>query len=219
VGRGSVLQVVVVNEKLSSYGFVVDRFLGERDLVVQPLDVRLGKVNDISAAALMIDGAPVLILDVDDLLRSIEKQLSESQLKRVSEQDLQTARQTNRRVLVVDDSLTVRETERKLLENSGYEVDVAVNGVDGWNAVHGSSYDLVITDIDMPRMNGFELTRLIKQDTVLKETPVIILSYKEREEDRVKGLEAGANYYLTKSSFQNDTFINAVQDLIGKAHA
>jgi two-component system sensor histidine kinase and response regulator WspE len=86
----------------------------------------------------------------------------------------------------------------------------------GWNAVRISHYDLVITDIDMPRMNGIELLRAIKSDLKLQHLPVMIVSYKEGEEDRLRGLEAGADYYLTKSSFHDTTLIEAVKDLIGE---
>jgi two-component system sensor histidine kinase and response regulator WspE len=118
-----------------------------------------------------------------------------------------------------DDSIWVREAAPQLLENRGYSVDVAVDGVDGWNSVRRARYDLVITDIDMPRMNGIELVRSIKQDAKLSAIPVVIVSYKDREEDRMRGLEAGANYYLSKSSFDDDKLVQAVQDLIGGAAA
>ena len=211
------LPVIVISDRSSSYGLAVDKFLGERDLVVRPLDPRLGKVADISAAAFMEDGSPVLIIDVEDLVRSTDKLLTESRLQKVS-QTAQTAESTTRkRVLVVDDSITVREVERKLLENQGYEVEIAVNGMDGWNALRTGNFDLVISDVDMPRMTGIELVSQIKNHSGLKSIPVIIVSYKDREEDRIRGLEVGADYYLTKSSFHDDTLLNAVVDLIGEA--
>jgi two-component system sensor histidine kinase and response regulator WspE len=111
----------------------------------------------------------------------------------------------------------VREVERNMLVTRGYQVDVAVDGMDGWNTVRMDDYDLVISDIDMPRMNGFEFVRLIRQDERLSKTPVMIVSYKDREEDRQRGLEAGADYYLTKGSFHDETLIEAVMDLIGTA--
>jgi len=213
------IPVIIIGEQIGRYGLVVNRFLGERELVVQPLDSRLGKIPDISAAAIMSDGSPVLIVDVEDMVRSIDNLLTGSRLRKVGQYAYQESAGRPKRVLVVDDSITVRETERKILENGGYDVDVAVNGMDGWNAVRSGNYDLVVSDIDMPRMTGFELTELIKQDPVLKALPVMIVSYKEREEDKKRGLTAGANYYLTKSSFHDETFINAVIDLIGKARA
>ncbi len=211
------LSVIVISDRLNRYGLVVDRFLGECNLVVRPLDPRLGKVPNISAAALMDDGSPVLIVDVEDLVRSIAKVFSSGQLSQVNQSTHQVVTKTYKRVLVVDDSITVREMERKLLENNGYKAEVAVNGIDGWNAIRSGDYDLVVTDIDMPRMNGFELTSQIKTHAKLKQIPVIIVSYKDREEDRLQGLEAGADYYLTKSSFHDDTLLKAVIDLIGEA--
>jgi two-component system sensor histidine kinase and response regulator WspE len=89
--------------------------------------------------------------------------------------------------------------------------------MDGWNAVRTGVFDLVISDVDMPRLDGIELTKLIKQDPKLRAMPVMIVSYKDREEDRRRGLEAGADYYLTKGSFHDDTMLNAVRDLIGHA--
>jgi two-component system sensor histidine kinase and response regulator WspE len=211
------LPVVVVSDRLNRYGLVVDRFIGERELVVRPLDPRLGKVPDINAAAVMVDGSPVLILDVEDMVRSVDALLTGGRLRKLGAGGSSDALKPQKRVLVVDDSITVREVERKLLETAGYKVEVAVNGMDGWNAVRTAPYDLVITDVDMPRMNGIELVRLIKGDAGLKGTPVMIVSYKDREEDRIRGLEAGANYYLTKSSFHDETLLTAVVDLVGEA--
>ena len=209
------LPVVVLGGPAARYGLVVDRFLGERELVVQPLDARLGKVKDISAAALMEDGTPVLIIDVDDMVQTIEKLLSEGLLSQVPHNGLELTCRKKKRVLAVDDSLTVRELIRKLLANHGYLADVAVDGMDGWNAVRTGHYDLVIADVDMPRLDGIELATLIKKDPHLKSLPVMIVSYKDREEDRLRGLEAGADYYITKGSFHDETLLQAVVDLIG----
>jgi len=209
------LPVVVLGERNHRYGLLVDRFLGERELVVQPLDPRLGKIKDISAAALMEDGSPVLIVDVDDMVRSIEKLIAAGALTGVTQPALLEANLPRKRVLVVDDSLTVRELERKLLESAGFVAEVAVDGMDGWNAARSGDYDLIITDVDMPRMDGIELTLMLKKDAQLRSVPVMIVSYKDRDEDRMRGLNAGADYYLTKGSFHDETLIRAVQDLIG----
>jgi two-component system sensor histidine kinase and response regulator WspE len=190
--------------------------LGERDLVVRPLDPRLGKVSDISATALLGDGSPVLIIDVSDMVLSMNAILKGGSLSKVMMQAELESETQYQKILVVDDSITVREMERKLLENRGYQVDTAVNGVEGWNAVLTKEYDLVISDIDMPHMNGIELVKQIKNHPRLNHLPVIIISYRDREEDKIQGLEAGADYYLTKSSFHDDTLINAVIDLIGQ---
>jgi two-component system sensor histidine kinase and response regulator WspE len=217
--HGEDLSVVILGDRNVRYGVIVDRFLGERELVVQPLDPRLGKVTDISAAALMEDGSPVLILDVDDLLRSIEKLISSGGLAKLQRGELVNMPRKQKRILAVDDSLTVRELERKLLTSRGYHADVAVDGMDGWNAVRTGNYDLVLTDVDMPRMDGIELAALIKKDPHLKSLPVMIVSYKDHEEDRLRGLEVGADYYLSKGSFHDETLLQAVADLIGAPDA
>ena len=214
---GDTLSVVILGDRSKRFGVVVDRFLGERQLVVQPLDPRLGKIKDISAGALMPDGSPVLILDVDDVVRSVELLISRGGLDRVQTAEAAAAGARRKRVLVVDDSLTVRELERKLISSAGYEVEVAVDGMDGWNAARTQAFDLVVTDIDMPRLDGIELVRLIKNDPRLKELPVMIVSYKDRPEDRTRGLQAGADYYLTKGSFHDETLLNGIVDLIGRA--
>ncbi|ACC74469.1 hybrid sensor histidine kinase/response regulator [Paraburkholderia phymatum] len=208
--------VVVIGDERETYGIAVDRFVGERMLVVQPLDARLGKIRDIAAAALVDNGDAVLIVDVDDLLRSVDKLVRGGQLDKIGRVHDVAARQ-RKHVLVVEDSLTVRELERKLLEKRGYAVTVAVDGMDGWNALRSGHYDLVVTDIDMPRMDGIELVTLIKRDPVFKPVPVMIVSYKDRDEDRRRGLEAGADYYLAKGSFHDEALLDAVRDLIGEA--
>ena len=213
------LSIVVLGDKGGRYGIVVDRFLGERELVVRALDSRLGKVKNISSAALMPDGSPLLIVDVDDLLREIDNFLSGNRLSQLGPASGTGEVKERKRVLVVDDSLTVRELERKLLDGQGYAVDIAVDGMDGWNAVRTGHYDMVVTDVDMPRLDGIELVKLIRKDARLKALPVMIVSYKDRPEDRQRGLEAGADYYLTKGSFHDETLIRAVADLIGEVPA
>lgn len=213
------LSVVVVSNQQDTYGLIVDRFTGQQELVVQPFDPRLGKIKNVSAAALLEDGSPVLLLDVEDMIRSVEKLTSSGHIAKVRRSASGTKLKRQKRVLVVDDSLTVRELERKILDQHGYEVEVAVDGMDGWNVLRAGDFDLVVTDIDMPRMDGIELVTLIRKDVNLKSRPVMIVSYKDREEDRQRGLEAGADYYLTKSSFHDETLLQAVVDLIGEADA
>jgi two-component system, chemotaxis family, sensor histidine kinase and response regulator WspE len=209
------ISVMVVGQQGGWCGLVVDRFVGEQDIVVRPLDPRLGKVPHISAAAVTETGDPLLIVDVEDLRQSMQQLLGEGRLRGMTSVGSAAALQRTR-VLVVDDSITVREVERHLLVNHGYDVDVAVDGQDGWNALRAVSYNLLITDVDMPRMDGIELIRHVRQDTKLAELPIIVVSYKDREEDRLRGMEAGASAYLTKGSFHDDSLIQTVSDLVGK---
>ncbi|MCK5092770.1 MAG: response regulator, partial [Gammaproteobacteria bacterium] len=219
--KSDTYEVVIIGDRQKRYGLVINQFFGEHNLVVHALDPRLGKIKDISSASITEDGEPVLIIDVDDMLISIEELVTNKRLHKIKSSGAGTNTDGNgsprKRVLIVDDSLTVREVERKLLESKGYQVEIAVDGMDGWNTVRTGEYDLVISDVDMPRMNGIEFVSMIKNDPNLKSIPVMIVSYKDRQEDRELGLDAGADYYLTKGSFHDESLIDAVIDLIGEA--
>lgn len=210
---GDDVPVVLLSDQTGQYGLIVDRFRGEQDLVVRPLDPRLGKVPNVSAAAILDDGSPVLIADVEDMVRSMDRFIQTGSLLRCDQEQVKTA--ARKRVLVVDDSITVREVERQLLRGEGYEVETAVDGQDGLNMARSAAYDLVISDVDMPRMNGLQMVEAIRREDRLRHLPIVIVSYKERDEDRMRGLKAGANAYLTKSSFHDNTFLRTVADLVG----
>ena len=212
------IYVIVLGDRDKRYGLVVEKFIGERDIAVHVLDPRLGKIRDISAATLLEDGNPALVVDIEDMIRSIEIILSGERLSKINDNSKSFVTNTKKRVLVVDDSITVREVEKKLLESHGYYVELAVDGMDGWNTVHNADYDLIISDVDMPRMNGIEFVKKLKMDHEFRKIPVMIVSYKDREEDRAAGLDAGADYYLTKGSFHDESLIDAVIDLIGEAN-
>ncbi|MGA1371955.1 MAG: Hpt domain-containing protein [Pseudomonadales bacterium] len=211
---GDMLSIVLMSAGKRRYGLAVDSFEGERSLVVRRLDARLGDVPDVAAVSTDDSGRVILILDLDELVGSIDALISGGRKLGLGALSGTGARRS-KRILVVDDSLTVRETERQLLAGRGYDVEVAVDGLEGWSAVRLGNYDLVVSDVDMPRMNGIDLVRRIRADAALAALPVIIVSYKDREEDRLKGLEAGATQYLTKGGFKDTALVNAVEDLIG----
>ncbi len=211
-----IVDIVILNERNDYYGIVVDSIVGKANLALHPIDPRLGKIKDISAAAIADDSKPVLVIDVDDLLINIQERIGINNLGTIERHVSQKSEQKLKKILVIDDSLTVREVEKNLLESRGYSVDIAVDGIDGWNSVKQQDYDLVITDIDMPRMNGIELVSQLKMDKRLSSIPVMIVSYKDNPDDRKKGLDAGADYYLTKGSFHDEGLITGVIDLIGE---
>ncbi|WP_419835258.1 response regulator [Endozoicomonas atrinae] len=211
-------EAVVLGRGAHQYAVTVDSVIGETTLVERPIDHRMGKIKDISSAAFLDDGTPILILDADDLVLSIERLVAEGRIDNCDTTASADERAASaKRVLVVDDSVTVRELEKSLLEDKGYRVDIAVDGADGWNAVRMNDYDLIITDIDMPRMDGFGFISNIRSEGRLQHLPIIIISYKDRESDRQRGMDVGADHYLTKGSFMDETFISTVRDLIGTA--
>ncbi|MCX8005238.1 MAG: response regulator, partial [Burkholderiaceae bacterium] len=214
---GEEITAVAIDNHNRPFAFVVGQVLGEFDLSVRPIDARLGRVSDLSAAALLPDGRPVLIIDVDDLLRSAERQDDPRALTRAGAGDAASTRQ--RRILVTDDSISVRELGRQLLVGRGYHVEVAVDGSDAWRKVRDEPFDMLITDVDMPRMDGIQLTRSVKQDANLRKMPVMIVSYRDHPEDRARGMEARADCYVTKSDFHDERFLELVGDLLGAADA
>jgi two-component system sensor histidine kinase and response regulator WspE len=210
LGDGAVQHGAVPLLLCGGFGFAVDRLVDQTELSVRRLDPRLGKIPGVSAASLDENGDPLLILDLDDL---IQTGAGHSATTVSLEGDDGTAPH----ILVVDDSHTVREMERRLLVRAGYTVTAAMNGQEAWNLLRLNDYDLLISDVDMPQMNGIELVTRTRDNPRLARLPIIILSYKDREEDRHRGLEAGADFYLTKGSFDNGSFLQAVVDLVGEA--
>jgi two-component system sensor histidine kinase and response regulator WspE len=155
------------------------------------------------------------LLNVADVVRSFSSARTLSQVF----EDTTGAAREKKRVLIVDDSITTRTLEKSILEAVGYAVSVATDGHDAMTRLRERPFDLVLSDVQMPRMDGIELVTLIKQHARLKSLPVMVVSYKDREEDRQRGLGAGADYYLTKGSFHDETLLQAVVDLIGEARA
>jgi two-component system sensor histidine kinase and response regulator WspE len=203
------LPMLVCSSHAGAAAFVVDRFVDELELSVRRLDPRLGKIPGVSSASLDENGLPLLILDVEDLIQTA--------VGRPAVTEEAHAAHAAPHILIVDDSHTVREMERRLLARAGYHVTTAQNGQEAWNLLRLNDYDLLISDVDMPQMNGIELVTKVRENPRLARMPVIILSYKDREEDRRRGLDSGADFYLTKGDFQNENFRQAVVDLIGTA--
>lgn len=206
------LPVVVISDHERVYGVVVDRVLGEQDLVVRPLDPRLGKVTNISAAALMGDGQPILVVDTAELVRSIDRLLQRGQpLNLISGRRALPVK----RVLIADDSRIVLDLQARLLRSHGYQVERASDGAEALRAIRANPCDLLVTDLEMPVLDGIELIRSLRREPQYARLPIVISSSRDREEDRLLGLEAGADYYLVKSDFQNETLLEAVHQLIG----
>lgn len=216
VQGGESLPVVVISDHEKVIGVVVDRLLGEQDLVVRPLDPRLGKVANISAAALMGDGQPILVVDTADLLRSIDALLKAEAPASVRQPNASGA---VKRVLIADDSHLAVNLQAQLLRSRGYRVDTAGDGMEALKFIGTNAYDLLITDVDMPGLDGIELIRNLRREPQYAQLPIMISSSQEREQDRLLGLDAGADYYLVKSDFQSETLLDAVHNLIGPATA
>ena len=214
-GTGDRLPIVVASDRSHRFGVVVDRFLGERDLRVSPLDPRLGKVPNINSSSVLENGWPVLIVDVEDLIRSIDNMLSGRRLGKLASEPVEHKVRAAKRVLVVDDSITVRELERQLLENRGYTVDVAVDGV---GLERGPQLSLRSgRERRRHAADGRYSARPAHQGRCAAEGDPgghrLVQRSRRRPHPRAR---CRRNYYLTKSSFHDQTFLTTVADLIGE---
>jgi two-component system chemotaxis sensor kinase CheA len=117
-------------------------------------------------------------------------------------------------ILVVDDSLTIRAFEKALLESAGYDVTAASDGLEAWNLIQGDAPDLIVSDVEMPNMNGFELTQRVRGDHKLKDMPLVLVTTLSSDEDRKRGLDAGADAYVIKGSAEQDQLLDTVRRLI-----
>lgn len=190
---------------------IAERFIGQSEVMVKPLDKRLKKVANIAGASISNEGRIILVVDIIDILNTVREAHYDSESSTTEETELLME---SKKVLVVEDSLTVREMQRRLLQNAGYEVTLAVDGLDGLNKIRRQSFDLIISDIDMPRMNGLDLTKTLKSDEKYCHVPLIIVSYKDRPQDKQAGMEAGADHYVTKSQFDSEEFLQFINRLI-----
>ncbi len=192
-------------------GFIVDAFVGEQQIVIKPLGNHLRKIDNVAGVTILGAGEVVPILNVPDLMANARTRSGQ----RVGLQSARAERQGVRKILICEDSFTTRELERSIFEAAGYEVETAMDGAIGLNKLKdGLAPDAVVTDVQMPNMTGFELTRAIKDDAALKGIPVIIVTSLEREEEKAEGIDAGADAYITKSVFNQDTLLDTVERLI-----
>ncbi|MGH7715966.1 MAG: hybrid sensor histidine kinase/response regulator, partial [Vulcanimicrobiaceae bacterium] len=186
----------------------IDSVSGEREVVVKPLLPPLRRVRNVLAAGLLGSGELVLVLRPLDILTSLGSHSTPR-----DESDV-LARPRVPRVLIVDDSITTRTMERNLFEVAGYLVSIAVDGLEGWDMLQAQEFDLVVSDIDMPRMDGFELTSRIRAHESLAELPVVLVTARETHEDRERGFRAGANSYVLKSGFDQTALLEIVRRLL-----
>ncbi|MFH1563243.1 MAG: hybrid sensor histidine kinase/response regulator [Nitrospirota bacterium] len=195
-------------------GFIVDEIISEQEIVIKSLGEYVKKPQNISGATIWGDGEIVLIVDIFDLMKSAKKSYFEPKNLNVEEKE-EGEKTSFASILVVDDSLTTRELEKNILESVGYDVHLAIDGKHALEKLKQKRFDLVVTDITMPNMNGFELTSSIKKDAQYKDIPVIMVTSEEKEEDKKRGVEVGAEAYILKSAFDQKGLLDIIERLVG----
>ncbi len=203
--------VIILGSNGQRVAFAVDEVLDEQEVLVKPLAKPLSRVRNIAAATVLGSGQVAPILNVADLLKSARKLAGASARLTAGAAPAQA---DARSILVAEDSITSRMLLKGILESAGYKVKVAVDGMEAFTLLRAESFDLLVSDVEMPRLNGFDLTARIRADKKLAELPVVLVTALETREDRERGIDAGANAYIVKSSLDQSNLIEAVRRLI-----
>ena len=200
---------VIIHSGNGRCGLLVDQLLDERPVVVKPIGNLLKRVRNVSNITILDTGEVCMILNPHDLVRAVDKQhIAASAAKALKPSQKRSC------VLLVEDSITTRIQEKHILEGAGYEVIEAVDGVDALVKLAQKKADAVVTDIVMPNMDGLQLTEKIRQNAALKNLPVILVTTLATDEDKRRGLEAGANAYIMKPRFDQKVLLETLKRLI-----
>jgi len=209
-GNSNKIRIVVLVSGENRIAFKVDDVVDEQQVLVKGLGKLLKRVRNISGATILGSGKVVPVINVADLMKSAL--MSAEKIKvRVS---LGKTVEKIKKILVAEDSVTARTLLKNILETAGYQVSTAVDGTDAFTRARTGEFDLIVSDIDMPRMNGFELTVKIRNDKKLSELPVVLVTALESREDRERGIEVGADAYIIKSSFDQTNLLEIIRKLI-----
>jgi two-component system chemotaxis sensor kinase CheA len=205
------LSIVVMKNNTQMLGFIVDEIINEREIVIKSLYPPLAHIPGIVGATLSTTGDVIIVLDhVEILKRANMMQRTERILKKTTTDEIKEIPH----ILVVDDSITTRTLEKNILENHHFKVTTAINGKEALNLLNKGSFSLIITDINMPVMDGFTLTEHIKKSQQLKDIPVIIVTSLGSDVEKQRGIEVGANAYIVKNAFESDELLKIVEQLV-----
>ncbi|MCK9420608.1 MAG: hybrid sensor histidine kinase/response regulator [Nitrospirae bacterium] len=200
---------IIISAGDDKLGLFVEELLDEQEVVLKQYSSILKRARNISGSSILGTGEVCMILNPFDLIKSAKKKGAPTAQEKPGAET-----ETRKSILVAEDSITVRTQMKRILEGAGYEVTVAVDGLDAFNKLGGHPFDAVVSDIMMPNMSGLELTEKIRQKKKYKEMPVVLVTSLASEEDKQRGLEAGANAYITKPSFDQKVLLDTLRRLI-----
>jgi len=205
--------VIIIQAEDVQVGFIIDKLLGDQEILHKNLAPPLLRVRNIAGVTTIGSGELCLIINVNDLVKSAYLTFGMSKKQLVIDKQSNVAI-VKKNILVVDDSVTTRILERNILRTAGYNVTVAINGLDALTKLLSEKFDLVLSDIEMPDINGFELTERLRTDNRFKDIPIILVTSLASEIDKKKGLSLGANAYITKGGFNQEELLNTIKRLI-----
>ncbi len=201
---------VIISSGTDRLGVIVDELLDEQEVVLRQSGGVLKRVRNVSGATILGSGEVCMILNPSDMIKTVHKRHAQA----VSKPEAAKGNGGKKAVLLVEDSITTRTQEKRILEGAGYEVVVAVDGLDAMSRISTQRFDAVVSDIMMPNMDGLALTARIRQDTRYRDIPIVLVTTLASDEDKKRGLEAGANAYIPKPSFDQKIFIDTLARLI-----
>jgi two-component system chemotaxis sensor kinase CheA len=204
-------QVIILNATNKMVAFRVDAVLKEQEVLVKNLGKQLVRVRNVAAAAVLAYGQVAPILDVSDLIKSATNRAGVS---RPTVSLVKPGEVKQPAILVVDDSITSRVLLKNILETAGYQTQTAIDGVDALTLLKQGDFDLVVSDVEMPRLNGFDLTTKIRGDAKLADLPLILVTSLTDPRERERGIEVGANAYIVKGSLDQSNLLSVIQRLI-----
>jgi len=216
-GAAESLSVVVLGLGLERIAFRVDAVVAEQEVLVKSLGRQLARVRNLAGASVLGTGQVVAVLNVADLMKSAVKlaaNLPTSQPLMPSSERPERTERTEHSILVVEDSITARALLKNILESAGYQVTTAVDGLDAYTTLKTGAFDLVVSDVEMPRMDGFDLTARVRTDKQLAELPVVLVTALASREHRERGIDVGANAYIVKGSFDQSNLLEVIARLI-----
>ncbi len=214
-GQVAPLPVILARSGDNAVALQVDRVIGSREVVVKTLGPQFNEVGGLAGATVLGDGSVVIILDVMALVRSHDLQAVAPAPDKLEEVSTEPQRKV-RLVMIVDDSVTVRKVTSRLMERQGFEVATAKDGVDAMSQLQDIYPDVVLLDIEMPKMDGFEVLRAVRHDERLKRLPIIMITSRTGEKHKQEALELGVNRYLGKP-FQEASLLSTIEEVLNES--
>ncbi|TAF52133.1 MAG: response regulator [Oscillatoriales cyanobacterium] len=202
------LSCIILSVDGESLAIVVDRLIDQQDTLLKPQSQLLQRVRNVSGATILGTGEICMVLHPPDLVESVRGTVKAAAFAPAAPSDVK------QRILLAEDSIATRTQEKRILEAAGYEVVPAVDGLDAFNKLRGEQFDAIVSDVQMPNLDGLQLTARVRQNNRYAELPIILVTSLATDEDRRRGADAGANAYITKSSFNQDVLIETLRRLI-----
>lgn len=207
--RGDETLILIVKRGSEKVGMIIDTLVHEDDMLIKPFPSHMNNISCVSGGILATNDRIYPVLHVSTLIDMVKE------YHKTESVSIQRDENVQQKILVVDDSIMTREVEKNILESFGYEVDIAGNGLEALEKIKDKDYDAIVTDVEMPGLDGFNLTKRIREIPEFEDIPIILVTSLESNESKKKGIEVGASAYIVKGKFNENNLVNTIQNLVG----